>query len=181
MGQFLKLSSRIRHHLDALNGVHSFVVVLKCEFFGAFSGLHFFHNVEHGVDVVWVSNHGGRQLDAGLGSMDVLPEIVQAVGGRAEIIVDGGVQRGSDVLKAICLGANAVSIGKLQGWGLAAAGAAGMVRVLEILENEMISAMGLLGITSISQLDASYVRPAEPVIEPHEMSMWINMPGDRIV
>ena len=137
--------------------------------------------VEHGVDVIWVSNHGGRQLDTGLGSMDVLPEIVKAVRGRAEIIVDGGVQRGTDVIKAICFGANAVAIGKLQGWGLAAAGAAGMVRVLEILENEIISAMGLLGVTSMADLDESYVRAAESVIPPHEMSMWVNMPGGRIV
>jgi isopentenyl diphosphate isomerase/L-lactate dehydrogenase-like FMN-dependent dehydrogenase len=135
--------------------------------------------VQHGVDVVWVSNHGGRQLDSELGTMDLLPEIVQAVGGRAEIVVDGGVQRGSDVIKALCLGARAVAIGKLQGWGSAAAGSAGIVRVLEILEDEMISAMGLLGVTSVDQLGPAYVRKAELVTAPHEMSAWVNMP--RIV
>src|SRR5439155_7133906 len=88
--------------------------------------------VDHGVDVVWVSNHGGRQLDHGLGTLDTLPEIVEAVAGRAEIIIDGGFQRGSDVLKAVALGANAVAIGKLQGWGMAAAGKEGVQRVLEI-------------------------------------------------
>ena len=136
--------------------------------------------VERGVEVIWVSNHGGRQLDHGVGSLDALPEIVGAVRGRAEIVIDGGVQRGGDVLKAIALGANAVAIGKLQGWGLAAAGADGVRRVLEILENEIISAMGLLGITSIDQLSPAYLRRAEPVTPAHEMSAWVNMPGGRV-
>jgi isopentenyl diphosphate isomerase/L-lactate dehydrogenase-like FMN-dependent dehydrogenase len=131
--------------------------------------------VEHGVDVIWVSNHGGRQLDHGLGSLDVLPEIVDAVHGRAEIVLDSGVQRGSDVLKALALGANAVAIGKLQGWSLAAAGCDGVVRALEILEDEIVSAMGLLGVTSVDQLNPSYLHRAEPVTQPHEMSSWVNM------
>ena len=114
-------------------------------------------SVQHGVDVIWVSNHGGRQLDHGLGSLDVLPEIVAAVDGRADVIVDGGVQRGSDVLKAIAMGAKAVAVGKLEAWGLAAAGKDGFLRMLEMLENEMISAMGLLGVTCIDQLSAKYV------------------------
>ena len=80
--------------------------------------------VQHGVDVIWVSNHGGRQIDHGLGSLDTLPEIVQAVNGRARIILDGGVQRGSDILKAVALGADVVALGRLQGWGLAAGGEA---------------------------------------------------------
>jgi glycolate oxidase len=71
--------------------------------------------VQHGVDVIWVSNHGGRQIEHGLGSMDTLPEIVQAVNGKARIIVDGGVQRGSDILKAVALGADVVALGRLQG------------------------------------------------------------------
>jgi len=136
--------------------------------------------VQRGVDVVWVSNHGGRQLDHGLGSMDTLPEIVQAVGGKAEIVLDGGVYRGSDVLKAIALGANAVAIGRLQGYGLAAAGAEGVVRVLEILEGEIRSAMGLMGITRVSQLNPSYVTKAPMVTMPHEHSAWVNLPGGRI-
>ena len=82
--------------------------------------------VEHGVDVVWVSNHGGRQLDHGQGTMEMLDEIVEAVDGRAEIILDGGVQRGADIAKAVALGACAVALGKLQGWGLAAEGQAGV-------------------------------------------------------
>jgi glycolate oxidase len=137
--------------------------------------------VEHGVDVVWVSNHGGRQLDHGRGSLDSLPEIVEAVQGKAGIVVDGGVQRGSDILKALALGAQAVAIGKLQGWGLAAAGKDGIVRVLELLENEMISAMGLLGVSNLSKLTPRHICAADPVIPPHEMSMWVNMPGGRLL
>jgi glycolate oxidase len=85
------------------------------------------------------------------------------------------------VLKAIALGAKAVAIGKLQCWGLAAAGTAGLVRVLEILEDEIISAMGLLGVTSIDQLSPAYVHKADPVTMPHEMSAWVNMPEGRIL
>jgi glycolate oxidase len=137
--------------------------------------------VEHGVDVIWVSNHGGRQIDHGLASMTTLPQIAAAVNGRARIIVDGGVQRGSDVLKAVAMGADAVAIGRLQGYGLAAAGAAGLVRVLEILESEIVSAMGLLGVSSIGQLGPEYLCEADPVTPPHEMSSWVNLPGGRVL
>lgn len=137
--------------------------------------------LQHGVDVIWVSNHGGRQIDHALGSMDTLPEIVQVVDGKARIIVDGGVQRGSDILKAVALGADAVALGRLQGWGLAAGGEAGIVRMLEILEDELICAMGLIGVTSLDQLTPQYVRQAEPVTPPHEMSSWVNMPVGRIL
>ncbi len=136
--------------------------------------------VQHGVDVMWVSNHGGRQIDHGRGSMDTLPEIVQAVNGRARIIVDGGVQRGSDILKAVALGADAVALGRLQGWGLAAGGKDGVVRMLEILEDELICEMGLVGVTSIAQMTPEYVCQAEAVTPPHEMSAWVNMPVGRI-
>src|SRR5204863_9052489 len=88
--------------------------------------------LEHGVDCVYVSNHGGRQLDQGVGSIDVLPEVVEAVGGRARIIVDGGIYRGTDVVKALILGADVVSVGRLYIYGLAAAGEAGVVRLFEI-------------------------------------------------
>lgn len=137
--------------------------------------------VEHGVDVIWISNHGGRQLDHGLGTMDMLPEIIEAVDGRADIVLDGGVLRGSDVVKAVALGVKAVAIGKLQAWGLGADGMEGLVRVLEILEEEMLVAMGLMGVTSIDQLTPSYVTKAEPVTDPHEMSAWVNKPLDRIL
>ena len=137
--------------------------------------------MQHGVNVIWVSNHGGRQLDHGLGTMEILPDIIAAVGGNAEVVVDGGVQRGSDVVKAVALGAKAVAIGKLQGWGLAADGSNGLVRVLEILAEEIRIAMGLMGVTSIDQLSPAYVCQAEATTTPHEMSSWVNMPVGRIV
>lgn len=137
--------------------------------------------VKHGVDVIWISNHGGRQLDHGLGTLEMLPEIVDAVGGKAEIVLDGGVVRGTDVVKALALGADVVAIGKLQGWGLGAAGTAGLVRVLEILEDEIYSAIALLGVSSVDQLTPDYLRKAEPVTPPHEMSAWVNMPEGRML
>ena len=137
--------------------------------------------VQHGVDVIWVSNHGGRQLDHGQATIDMLPEIVQAAEGKAAIVLDGGIQRGSDVLKAVALGANAVAIGKLQGWGLAAAGQEGLVRLLELLEDEILVAMGLLGVTRLDQLNPSYLCKAEPVGVAHEMSGWVNMPGGQVL
>jgi len=137
--------------------------------------------VEHGVEVVWVSNHGGRQLDYGQATIDVLPEVVQAVEGKAEIVLDGGILRGSDVLKAIALGADAVAIGRLQGWGLAAAGQSGVLRVLELLEEEITTTMALLGVTSLEQLSAAYVCKAEPVTPPHEMSAFVHIPGGRVL
>ena len=136
--------------------------------------------VEHGADVVWVSNHGGRQLDHGQGTLEMMPEIVEAVDGRAQIVLDGGIQRGTDVIKAISMGADAVAIGKMQGWGLAAGGTAGLVRVLEILEEEIRIAMGLMGVTDLSQLSSNYICDAIPVTSSHEMSSWVNMPDSRI-
>ena len=119
--------------------------------------------VEHGADVVYVSNHGGRQLDHAQGSIEVLPEIVKAVGNRAEIIVDGGILRGTDVVKALCLGARAVGVGKLLGWALTAGGEAGVARMLELMETEVRTAMGLMGVTSIRQLNPDWMR-AVPVL-----------------
>jgi isopentenyl diphosphate isomerase/L-lactate dehydrogenase-like FMN-dependent dehydrogenase len=137
--------------------------------------------VQNGVDVVYVSNHGGRQLDHGRGTIDSLPEIVEAVGGKADVVLDGGVTRGTDVAKALALGAKAVTIGKLQGWGLGAGGAAGLVRVLELLEEELVIDMGLLGVTRIDQLNASYICKAPAVTLPHEMSAFPHMPGGRLL
>lgn len=136
--------------------------------------------VAHGVQAVYVSDHGGRQLDHNRATIEMLPEIVDAVGGRAEILLDGGIVRGSDVLKAIALGARAVAIGKLQGWGLAAAGQAGLVRVLEILRSEIIITMGLLGVTRLDQLNSSYLCQAPPVGLAHEMSSFPHMPGGQL-
>ena len=137
--------------------------------------------VEHGVDVVWVSNHGGRQLDHDRGTMTMLPEVVEAVDGKADVVLDGGVQRGADILKAVALGAKSVALGKMQAWGLAADGQAGVVRMLELLEDEMTVAMALMGVTSIDQLSPNYVCAADAVTSPHEMSAWTNMPGNRIL
>jgi isopentenyl diphosphate isomerase/L-lactate dehydrogenase-like FMN-dependent dehydrogenase len=137
--------------------------------------------IEHGVNTIYVSNHGGRQLDHGRASIDILPEIVQAVGGTAQIIMDGGVLRGTDVLKAIALGATAVAIGKLQGWGLAAARQQGLVRVLELLESEIIASMGLLGVTRIDQLTAACLCRVQPLGPAHEMSAFIHMPGGQLL
>jgi len=117
---------------------------------------------QHGVWAVYCSNHGGRQLDHGRGSAEVLPEIVDAVAGRARIAVDGSFSRGSDIVKAICMGADWVGLGRLYCYGLAAAGAAGIERVIELLEEEMKEVMGLLGVTSLSQLDKSYIAKSMP-------------------
>lgn len=119
--------------------------------------------VEHGIDVVYVSNHGGRQLDHQPSTIEMLPEIVEAVAGRAEIIVDGGFVRGSDVLKALALGARAVLIGKLACYGLAAGGEAGLTRVFELLRDELMVDTALLGVNRLSELDPSFVRPVTPV------------------
>lgn len=116
-----------------------------------------------GIDVVYVSNHGGRQLDHGRGSIDVVPEVVEAVAGRAEILVDGGFLRGTDIVKAIALGATAVGIGRLNGFGIAAGGAAGLARVLELLEGEIRTCLGLLGINRFDELDARYLHRTTPV------------------
>jgi isopentenyl diphosphate isomerase/L-lactate dehydrogenase-like FMN-dependent dehydrogenase len=135
--------------------------------------------LEHGIECIYVSNHGGRQLDHGLGSTEVLPEIVEAVGRRARILVDGCICRGSDVIKAIALGADAVVVGRLYVYGLAAEGAAGIVRVMEILEEEIQICMGLLGVTKLTELDKSYVRAAKPIVTPHVHSAFplLDVPG----
>ena len=128
--------------------------------------------VQHGVEGVYVSNHGGRQLDHGRGAIDALPEVVEAVGGRAAVIVDGAFARGTDVVKAIALGAQAVGIGRLACCGLAAAGQPGLERVLELLEDEIRIAMGLLGVSRLDDLDRSYLCPATPVTLPHATSAF---------
>jgi isopentenyl diphosphate isomerase/L-lactate dehydrogenase-like FMN-dependent dehydrogenase len=128
--------------------------------------------LQHGVEVIYVSNHGGRQLDHGLGSMTVLPQVVAAVAGRAEVWVDGGFMRGTDVVKAIALGAKTVGMGRLPCLGLAAAGVPGLVRALEILENEVQTCLGLLGVTSFGELTPQHVAAAPPVGEHHVFSAF---------
>jgi isopentenyl diphosphate isomerase/L-lactate dehydrogenase-like FMN-dependent dehydrogenase len=108
--------------------------------------------IQCGVQLVWVSNHGGRQLDQTQATIDALPEIVDAVGGAADIVIDGGFSRGTHVVKALALGATVVAVGRTILWGLAAAGAAGVARTLEILRDEIRTALALSGQTSATKL-----------------------------
>jgi glycolate oxidase len=128
--------------------------------------------LDHGVEWIYISNHGGRQLDHGRGSMEVLPEIVDAVGGRAKIIIDGSICRGTDIVKAIAAGADLVGIGRMQCFALAAAGQAGVVRLLELLEDEVQRSLGLLGVTKITDLNRSYLHAAAPTVMPHVLSAF---------
>ncbi|WP_270937191.1 alpha-hydroxy acid oxidase [Falsiroseomonas oryzae] len=128
--------------------------------------------VQHGVHVVYVSNHGGRQLDHGRGSLTVLPEVVQAVGGKARVWMDGGISRGTDLVKAVALGAEMVGIGRLYCYGLAAAGEEGVRRVLELLEDEVQTCLGLLGATSFAAVERSQLAAAQPVAVPHVHSAF---------
>jgi isopentenyl diphosphate isomerase/L-lactate dehydrogenase-like FMN-dependent dehydrogenase len=125
-----------------------------------------------GVEGVYVSNHGGRQLDHGRGAIELLPEVVDAVAGRARIMIDGGFCRGSDIVKAVALGAETVALGRLYCFGLAAAGAEGVVRVLQLLESEVTECLGLLGVDRFAALDRTYVHPAHPVVLPHALSAF---------
>jgi glycolate oxidase len=127
---------------------------------------------DHGVDAVYVSNHGGRQLDHGRGSFDVLPEVIEAVRGRAAVYVDGSFSRGTDIIKAMALGADLVVVGRLYLYGLAAAGRRGVVRVLELLENEITTDLGLMGVSKLAELDKSFLHPAPPVHQPHVHSVF---------
>lgn len=116
--------------------------------------------IEHGVDGIIVSNHGGRAEDSGRATIDALPEILAAVGGRIPVLVDGGFRRGTDIVKALALGARAVSIGRPYLWGLGAFGQPGVERVLQILRRETHAAMQQLGAPSIKDLTPAMVRRA---------------------
>ena len=121
--------------------------------------------VECGAAGVYVSNHGGRVVDHGVSTIEVLAEVVEAVGNRAEVMVDSGFSRGAEVCKALALGAKAVGIGRLQCWGLAVGGAAGLVRVFEILRDEIANTMSNLGCATVADLTPAHVRwsiPAPP-------------------
>ncbi len=133
-----------------------------------------------GIACVYVSNHGGRQLDQCLGAIDVLPEVVAAVAGRATVVVDGGFSRGTDIVKALALGADMVGIGRVYCYGLVAAGSEGIVRVLELIEAEIMECLGLLGVTEIGQLNRRHVCKAEPVYVPHVHSAFplMHLPQD---
>ena len=137
--------------------------------------------LDHGVDWIYVSNHGGRQLDHGRGSMHVLPEVVTAVAGRAKIMVDGAFCRGSDIVKGIASGADLVGLGRMQCWALAAAGEAGIVRMLELLEDEITRCLGLLGANTFSEVGKSQLCPATPANPPHVLSAFplLDIPSYR--
>ena len=128
--------------------------------------------LDHGVSWIYVSNHGGRQLDHGRGSMDVLPEIVDTVGGKAKIIVDGGIARGTDIVKAMAAGADLVGIGRMQCYALAAGGEAALVRMLELMEDEVQRCLGLLGVTKFADLDRSHLHAAPSTTPPHVFSAF---------
>ena len=114
--------------------------------------------IEHGVEAIVVSNHGGRQLDSVPSAIEVLPEIVDAVDGRAEVILDGGIRRGADVVKAIALGARACMIGKAYNYGVAAAGQRGVELLVDILRQEIDRTLALIGRPTLADLDRSAVR-----------------------
>jgi L-lactate dehydrogenase (cytochrome) len=113
--------------------------------------------LDEGADAIVVSNHGGRQLDGVAPTIRVLPEVVAAIGGRIDVLLDGGIRRGSDVVKALCLGARAVLIGRAYAYGLAAAGGAGVARAIEILRQDIVRTLTLLGIESTGALDRASV------------------------
>jgi isopentenyl diphosphate isomerase/L-lactate dehydrogenase-like FMN-dependent dehydrogenase len=128
--------------------------------------------LDHGVEWIYVSNHGGRQLDHGRGSMDVLPEIVDAVAGKAKIIIDGGFARGADIVKALAAGASLVGLGRMQCYALAAGGEPVLTRLLELLEDEVMRCLGLAGVTRFAELDRAYLHAAPAVASPHVLSAF---------
>lgn len=117
--------------------------------------------VEHGAAGVVVSNHGGRQLDTAPATVDALPDVVDAVDGRVPVVLDGGVRRGTDVVKALALGADAVAVGRPILWGLATEGEAGVLRVLEILRDELDEAMALCGVPTLADIGPELIFPGD--------------------
>ena len=113
--------------------------------------------VDEGASAIVVSNHGGRQLDGVRATIQMLPEVIEAVGGRTEVLLDSGIRRGGDVVKALCLGARAVLVGRAYAYGLGAAGKAGVTRAIDILRADMTRTMKLLGVRSIGELDRSLI------------------------
>jgi isopentenyl diphosphate isomerase/L-lactate dehydrogenase-like FMN-dependent dehydrogenase len=113
--------------------------------------------VDVGAKALVVSNHGGRQLDNVAPTLRILPEVTASVGDQIEVLLDGGIRRGSDIVKALCLGARAVMVGRAYAYGLGAAGRAGVARAIEILRADLIRTLKLLGCPSVAELDQSYV------------------------
>jgi L-lactate dehydrogenase (cytochrome) len=113
--------------------------------------------VDTGAEAIVVSNHGGRQLDGVAATLQVLPEVIAAADGRTEVLLDGGIRRGGDIVKAICLGARAVLVGRAYAFGLGAAGGPGVACAIDILRADVVRTLKLLGCASIAALDGSYV------------------------
>jgi L-lactate dehydrogenase (cytochrome) len=144
------------HDVDELRQVWNGPLILK----SVLSPVEAREALAHGVDGIIVSNHGGRQLDGAVSSIEALPEVVNAVGGRIPVLLDGGVRRGADVVKALALGAAACLIARPQLWGLAVAGEQGVARVLEIYRSEIDRVMGLSGLRSIAEIGPDLLRSA---------------------
>lgn len=128
--------------------------------------------VEMGVDVVYVSNHGGRQLDHTRACIDALPEVVEAVAGRVPVVVDGGFMRGADVVKALALGADVVGMGRFEALSIAAGGAQGLLTALNILEHEIKTSMALAGVARLGELSPDLVTRETPLAAPHVLSAF---------
>ena len=114
--------------------------------------------IEHGVDAIIVSNHGGRSMDYGPSTLEVLPEIVAAVNGRIPIVFDSGIRRGADMFKALALGANAVMLGRTTRWGLAAYGIPGAQRLIEIMQQELVQVAAATGCAKLSDINKTMVK-----------------------
>ena len=134
--------------------------------------------VEMGVDVVYVSNHGGRQLDHTRGCIDALPEVVDAVEGRVPVLVDGGFMRGADVVKALCLGATAVGMGRLEAMAMAAGGERAVLQMLELVEHEIVTTMALAGVDTLAGLDRGLLERADPIVPAHVLSAFPHLAED---
>ena len=139
--------------LEWLQSLSPMPVVVK----GILRGDDAIRAVEHGAKAVIVSNHGGRQLDGAIASIDALSEVVAAVGDQVDVLMDGGIRRGTDILKALALGAKAVLLGRPILWGLAVGGEAGVKHVLELLYNELDLALALSGCANLQDIDSSLV------------------------
>ena len=142
--------------VDRLRDIVKGKIVLK----GIMTGEDAKEALRHGVDGILVSNHGGRAEESGQATIDVLVEVVDAVNGRVPVLIDGGVRRGTDVLKALALGASGVGIGRPYVWGLAAFGEPGVDRVLQILDDEFITIMRQAGALNIKQITRDHVTRA---------------------
>lgn len=154
LGTFINQPNLVWHDLAWLRSLTDLPVIVK----GVARADDARRALDAGVAAVWVSNHGGRQLDTSVATADALPEVVAAVAGQAPVIVDGGVRRGTDVLKALALGADAVAIGRPQLWGLANGGRDGVASVLRLLREEFSVAMALAGCASLKDITPDLLR-----------------------